>query len=412
VEEKTLGARPGKFAWRVDAKGELVLRWRLGTKRMMGEEMRRLLAFMGDGRWHPASETTADALRGKTARSVERFLHDELGWKGKCARLSTFLGLVMASAGLWEWNGLRRGMQYLQVCDDVGILRAHFDERRATGAPSPIVSRREEPKLRKSEGGPRFSLPATFRSLSAMMRARFETCGAGRHESDKGQRRESALREFLRAQLPGRFGVTRGEAIAASGEASRQADVLVYDAHGAPVLLATDASMLLAAESVYAAIEVKPNLRVYDLKVAVENIASVKRLSRTAIVRSLPPRADEPGENPVPFGAVFAFTSDPVERLLDKLAELHAKLPPSMWVDCVCVLDSAVIHRFDIAPGPLGSSPEFAATRTPLACIRSGANSLLLFYLLLCADLNAKTLRPPDLLHYAVGLELGEWAVR
>jgi len=50
VEEKTLGARPGKFAWRVDGKDELVLRSRLGTKRVPGEDMARLLAFMADGR--------------------------------------------------------------------------------------------------------------------------------------------------------------------------------------------------------------------------------------------------------------------------------------------------------------------------------------------------------------------------
>ena len=412
VEEKTLGARPGRFAWRVDAKGELVVRWRLGTKRMSREELSRLTAFMGDGHWHPASETAADALEGVSAMCIERFLHDELGWRGARPRLSTFVGLVMASAGLWEWNGLRRGMQYLQVSRDLGMLGVHCDERRTTGAPCPVLSRSEEPKLHKREGGPRFSLCETFRSLSRAMRARFETCGAGRHEADKGQRRESALREFLRAQLPGRYGVTRGEAIASLGEASRQADVLVYDALCAPVLLATDASMLLAAESVYAAIEVKPNLRVHDLKTAVRNIASVKSLSREAIVRSMPPRADEPRENPVPFGAVFAFTSDAPARLLDKLVALHAKLHPSLWVDCVCILDRAVIHRFGFAPGPIGWSPEFATLRTPLACIGAGADSLLLFYLLLCADLNAKTLRPPDLLHYAAGMELGDWEAR
>jgi hypothetical protein len=103
---------------------------------------------------------------------------------------------------------------------------------------------------------------------------------------------------------------------------------------------------------------------------------------------------------------VFAFDGDSPERLQDALAELHSDVPPTLWVDCVCILDRAVIHRHGVIPGPAGWTPEVAVSRGPLTCVEAGADSLLYFYLLLSQDLNAKALAPPDLLLYSRGIAL------
>jgi len=280
------------------------------------------------------------------------------------------------------------------------------------GEPTPERGRRA--KLLRRPHGPEFDLAATFRSLSQALRARLDATDGGRHLVEKGRRREGELREFLRAHLPPAYGVTQSEAISAGGETSRQTDVLLYDALQAPVLLAADSSSLLAIESVYAGIEVKPLLTAAALARAADNLASLKALPRTALMRprdGCPPE-DMPRSNPAVFGAIFAYESDPPLRLLEALCALCKDRPPELWVDCVVVLDKAVIHRKTFRPAPEGRSWRYFDHRTPLACIEAGEDSLLVFYLLLLQDLNRKVLYPPDLMRYALSLGLPKPTLR
>jgi len=413
VAERTLSAAKGRFAWRLDEAGNLAIRWREGTRVIAREELERIGDFMADGEWHPASRVTEAAFGGRTARSIEGFLREELGWTKRDGELGAHVGAVLVGPRLWEWNERTRGVMFCQRERSRERLRAHYEACRK-GAPRPRPRSARGGTLRRRSRGPQFDLAAAFRGLSKGLRARFETCDAGRHPLEKGQRREAAVREFLRDHLPARYGVTRGEVVAATGEASRQTDVLLYDALQAPSLLATDTSMILAAESVYAAIEIKPRLGVRELEAAVVDIASVKALPRSAILRPglLSGRGPGPRANPPVFGAVFAFEAQPPARLLEALHRRHEALPPALWVDCVCVLDRAVIYRLGAVPGPAGWTPEASAFRTPLACVEAGGASLLFFTLLLLQDLNAKKLLPPDLLFYSQALRLPKPLVR
>ena len=206
----------------------------------------------------------------------------------------------------------------------------------------------------------------------------------------------------------------QGEAISSGGQASLQMDVLVYDALQAPVLLASDSSSLLAVESVYAGIEVKPFLSVRALEQAVENLASLKALPSTALTRPREGRdpEDMPRANPAVFAAIFAFESDPPLRLLDALCALYKDRPPELWADCVAVLDKAVIYRKTFLPAPQGWSWTYTRHRTPFLCVEAGPDSLLFFYLLLLQDLNTKWLLPPDLMKYSLTLGLPEPTMR
>ena len=219
-----------------------------------------------------------------------------------------------------------------------------------------------------------------------------------------GYRREGTVREFLRAQLPSRYGVTRGEVASSSGEASRQMDVLVYDAPGAPVLLESEGSRVLAAESVYAAVEVKPRLTATELRAAIANIRSLKALPRDAVLWPGGPmgglRAPEP--NPAPYGAVFSFESMDPARVAAQLVEEQADVPEGLRVDCVCVLDEAVIFRSLGDPGMWQPAPWDAPAT--LACQAAGADSLLRFYLLVLRAVSGRRLGPPDLMHYVFGI--------
>lgn len=258
-----------------------------------------------------------------------------------------------------------------------------------------------------------FDLRAKLRAVSRALRASYEAESVGgSHTTEKGMRRESVLGQFLARHLPPCYGVSRGEVVAAHGAISRQVDVVVYDAFHAPLLQDSEVSRVFPAECVYAAIEVKPALNRESLAEAVRNVASVKRLDRSAIVEQHGGHRiyHGPKQNPPIFGAVFALeSSDVAGRIVPLLAQHHREMPPETWVDCVCVLDQALVYHFCYMVNPLGESlwlPAVLDEDTRLGHYDSKEDTLFLFYLFLLYQLNAKDLFPPDLMSYARGSRL------
>ena len=98
-----------------------------------------------------------------------------------------------------------------------------------------------------------------FDSVEDTMLARYQQAEAIRHAGDRGQNRESDLREFLRTHLPSRYGVTKGEVVTKDGGHSHSADVVIYDAMNCPVLY-SGKTAVLPVEGVYGIIEVKSTL--------------------------------------------------------------------------------------------------------------------------------------------------------
>ena len=255
---------------------------------------------------------------------------------------------------------------------------------------------------------PASDLKAKFRAVSRELRARWEGGRAsGRHAGEKGLRSEGALKEFLARLLPPKYGVSRGEVVAATGEVSKQMDIVIYDAHHSPLLEECEASRVFAAESVYAVMEVKPHLHPALVAEAVRNVGSAKVLDRSCIVEEHGGHRilHGPRRNPPIFGAVFAFDGGDMEALGAQLHKVQSRLARDVWVDCVCVLDKAVFYHFR----PLGEEadqwqPAFIGRNTLLGYWDAGEDALLLFYLLLMHQLNARDLFPPDLHRYTAAL--------
>ncbi len=252
-----------------------------------------------------------------------------------------------------------------------------------------------------------------FRALARMLRARFDAQdAAGKHATELGLRREQVLADFLREHVPPRSGVGRGEVMDSRGDIARQCDVVVYDALHAPLVQTNEASQVFPAECVYAAIELKPILSVAALKKAVENVVTVKELDRSAVVAQHGGHHIYHGrrENPPPFGAIFALAScDVRKRLVPALAELLGPMRPELRVDCVCVLDEALVYHFapvELASGEVTVRPSVVGEHTKLGYYASGEDTLLLFFLFLLHQMNLKERFPPDFLRYAAALEL------
>ena len=259
-----------------------------------------------------------------------------------------------------------------------------------------------------------FDLRGRFRAASRELRARYDAASlAGRHGADKGLRREDALRAFLRDVLPPKYGIGRGEVVSAAGGISRQMDIVIYDALHAPMLFTSATSSIFPAESVYATIEVKSRLTPSDLDPCIASIASVKRLARTATTDHVDghavdsiPGAEPVIENPPPFCGVFAFESADLEgRIFPGLIERNRSVPRPLWMEFAVVLDQGLITHYTRL-----SSGRWQATGlhddSDHGCSLSGEDTLLYFYLLLLAQLNARHLFPPELVLYADTLDL------
>ena len=120
----------------------------------------------------------------------------------------------------------------------------------------------------------------SLRISAQQVEVKLKESGLFEHRGERGEHREKIVREFLRPYLPECYGLGRGEVFSASGDSSRQIDIVIYDAIFSSVLMKNENSQLFPCESVFGSIEVKTELRGDTLKQGVENIVSLKKLDR------------------------------------------------------------------------------------------------------------------------------------
>ncbi len=95
------------------------------------------------------------------------------------------------------------------------------------------------------------------------------------HSGLVGSENENAIASVLRDFLPSQFGVeVNAIVIDRLGHASRQADIVIYDAHRQPSFF----RKVFPVEIVYAVIEVKTSMGSTEAKSALDNLASISEL--------------------------------------------------------------------------------------------------------------------------------------
>lgn len=237
--------------------------------------------------------------------------------------------------------------------------------------------------------------------------------------TDVGNVAENAVRRFLQSNLPARYSVGVGEAIAPDGQSPRrvqqtqQKDVVIYDAYGCAVLGWNECGVsLFPVESIYGVIEVKTSISsANSLLKAVQQTVEVKELCRTG----------RNAEQVSPFTGVFAFESE-VEG--DTLFDALKQRAPAERADFVLVLNPKrsdvsnqntsfyFAHRRYHARGGGGidfvsadqaapAPSDSAASADTFLTFGDTDKAVLWFYLFLTAQLNGMQLRGPDLWDYA-----------
>ncbi|MES5956110.1 hypothetical protein QCI42_22530 [Bacillus fungorum] len=225
-------------------------------------------------------------------------------------------------------------------------------------------------------------------SVAKKLLADFEASKVFKHNGLKGNVREHALSTFLEKHFPEKLKIGSGIVVNSDGIQSRQQDIIIYDAFNAPLLLNEEETKIIPVESVYGTIEVKSTLSKRELATCINNIKSIKALSKHP--------------HPIPHGFVFAYQADSdIETVCKNVIELNKDIEWNLRINTVCILDQgAILHfhkhgldKIHVVPNEhcyLGS-----LKRTP-------EKNLTFFYLLLINEFSHKNLIPPNLIEYAL----------
>jgi hypothetical protein len=170
-----------------------------------------------------------------------------------------------------------------------------------------------------------------------------------KNPGEKGRNNELVLGEFLNANLPRRYSVSTGLVVAAGGEESDQIDLIVHDRFHAPAMVDARAWSLVPVESTYAVISVKTTLTKDELRDALNNVASVRKLPRKAAIRYDTDHKIELEEKYTlrPRGFVFAFKSSwtSPKSADNAFRDLLQNLQDDSRPNAVCLLDQCLLIR-------------------------------------------------------------------
>lgn len=169
------------------------------------------------------------------------------------------------------------------------------------------------------------------------------------HEGMKGSRVEIEVRKFLMDFLPDRYGYSSGIVVDSSGgecDRSRQQDLLIIDRLFNPKLFVDEEPSVYPVEVVYSSVEVKTSIDGSELRKAVANVASIKKLAymkerisywkgNTMTLTDTSP----------PIGGIFAFDTplQTGEALLDNFSRALSPFKPQEWPDFLCILNRGML---------------------------------------------------------------------
>jgi hypothetical protein len=170
------------------------------------------------------------------------------------------------------------------------------------------------------------------------------------HYGERGAEVEKILIKWLENYLPKRFGVCSGFIIDDGDKISPQTDVIIYDALNSPVLRHSDKSLILPADNVAVAIEVKSRLTKDAFIDASNKIKEIKSLGKTPISDlDLVPNGARNIIQSQTMGVVFAFESD---TSLETIAEWYVeRFENGKHIDFVCILDKGWLELAAKMPG-------------------------------------------------------------
>jgi Domain of unknown function (DUF6602) len=224
------------------------------------------------------------------------------------------------------------------------------------------------------------------------------------HALTKGEIREEDVIAAFRPFIPERFSLGKGIVVNADGDQSEQQDLVIADAQAGTRFIASGNLGVYPVEIVHCVVQIKSRATPADVRRAVENVASVKRL--------LPGDALRFPYNPMgvvvtearpahPFGGILCLTPPKSRRgVAGAFAEANSNLGLVLRSNAMCIVGDSVLSwaqqvNDDWQRGALPSSAEH------IVLDELGDDSLLLFYVLLINGITTFLPPPFSVIPYA-----------
>jgi len=216
------------------------------------------------------------------------------------------------------------------------------------------------------------------------------------HKGLKGKGREGIVAQFLSNYLPSSYDFVNGTIISASGIQSNEQDIIIADNSSLVKFLDLQSVATVPVESALVTIEIKSNLTSKELSNSIENIHSIRSLTKHYFGNT--------GHDLRPHSFIFAFTSSiTIQKALEVLRSERSRIPFSHFPSAIVLLDRGSILL-------LKKSNLNVVTLVPDDTVTWGAkhtadpaDNLMMLYLLVGTALFSS--RPhqafPDLLTYA-----------
>jgi Domain of unknown function (DUF6602) len=157
-------------------------------------------------------------------------------------------------------------------------------------------------------------LSNALRQVSDRLRSSFEATGVVEHALTKGEYREDEATNAFRPLIPARYNLTKGVIFNASGEQSKQQDIIITDTNVVSAFISSGTLGFHPIEAVVGTLQIKSRADPDEIRDGVKNIASMKKLlpgSSTRIGRlPLYDGGQKVWEgNSTPFGGILCLTS-------------------------------------------------------------------------------------------------------
>jgi hypothetical protein len=253
-----------------------------------------------------------------------------------------------------------------------------------------------------------------MRDVTRRLQSSLGSSGGLADSLTKGEIREDDVIRAFRPHIASRYDLAKGIVVDASGTQSDPQDVVIQDGGVLPALYGGDVhNRIFPVESVVGVIQVKSVATKGEIKRAVRNVVSAKRLLPGGKRYGQPHGgAHQPGvwaQDTSFFGGALFLSSGSanIDDLVSAYNEANLEIEPRNRCDALCVVGAAAVvwgSPSKHGQGHLNFSPDPQVAEAPLV-LKAGEDSLLFFYTLLVDHLRNWITPPMSWIGYAFGPE-------
>ena len=163
--------------------------------------------------------------------------------------------------------------------------------------------------------------------------------GALKNPVTKGTASERTWLKMLRRYLPKRYRVSSAHVVDSHGNFSKQIDAVIFDRQYSPSIFSFEDQLIIPAESIYAAFEIKQDVSLENIRDAQNKIASVRSLHRTSVSVVHAGGTHKPKQPFSIIGGILTleskWNSDSLESRLKSALQYHDDKKMCLDIGCI-----------------------------------------------------------------------------